>query len=76
MPTRPSTPFGRSRVGRFLNAIRSALGMTPPAPPQEHERIQRRLDEQAARLRAMDVQVDAQRKSDRILSHSRRAGDR
>lgn len=62
---------------RLMDAIRHAFGIAAHAPvrPPSYAQIERRLDEQAARLRAMDAQVDAQRKSNTILSHNRRATD-
>ena len=57
-----------------MEVIRSALGRPAPAQPPEYRRVLEQLEVQAARLRAMDAQVDAQRKSGQILR--RRATDR
>lgn len=42
---------------RLMDALRSALGMTQSTPPQEHDAVVRRLEQQAAKLRAIDEKV-------------------
>ena len=60
-----------------MQALRHALGIEPtPVPPVDYADIEARLRDQAARLKAMDAQVDAQRTSAHILHPRRRATDR
>lgn len=61
----------------LMDAIRHALGITtrPEPAPVDYEEIEARLRDQAARLKAMDAQVDAQRTSAHILHPHRRATD-
>jgi len=54
-----------------MEAIRQALGFTPRDAEPEREVMRRRLEDQRRRLAAMDAQVDAQIKSDRILAKRR-----
>lgn len=61
-----------------MQLIRHVFGMPSPTPghpsPDEYRDVQNRLEEQAQRLRAMDAQVDAQRKPGAMMH--RRSGDR
>ena len=43
-----------------MAVIRSALGKIDRGRPPEYERIEQRLDEQTARLRRLDAQLQAE----------------
>ena len=55
--------------------VRQALGLDRRVSNPEAEWVQEKLDDQAARIRALDAQIDAQRKSKDILRPRRRSTD-
>ncbi len=58
----------------LVTLVRNALGLDRRVTNPNAEWVQAKLDDQAARIRALDAQIDAQRKSGTILK--RRTGDR
>ena len=55
--------------------VRQALGLDRRVSNPEAEWVQAKLEDQAARIRALDAQIDAQRKSRDILHPRRRSTD-
>ena len=55
--------------------IRERLGLDRRVTNPDAEWVQKELDDRAARIRALDAQIDAQRKSKDILSPRRRSTD-
>lgn len=59
----------------LVTMIRNALGLDRRVVSPDAEWVQAKLDDQAARIRALDAQIDAQRKSADILNPRRRSTD-
>ncbi len=56
----------------LVTMVRQFLGMDRRVTNPDAEWVQEKLDDQAARIRALDAQIDAQRKSHDILNRPRR----
>ena len=59
----------------LVTMIRQLVGLDRRVSNPEAEWVQEKLDDQAARIRALDAQIDAQRKSRDILHPRRRSTD-
>lgn len=59
----------------LVTMIRQFVGLDRRVSNPDAEWVQAKLDDQAARIKALDAQIDAQRKSKDILHPRRRSTD-